>query len=316
MKDLKANTIKNASNQSQTVTYKGKNLTVYWGGEYYTAHYDGEVYRQGNLNDLKKDIANVWYVDLGRGLDDIKREDVQTCLLLEAQNLEGEKIELPAGDETLTVYTHTSFTQLASGTHTTTRWTIRDSNGIGSTFLNTREALRYLAAFSSYTPVLVEETQAVNTYYEITGEMDGKTEVLFGTFDKSEIKPELDAERDNWKEQGYKKIAKTSRKVSETPDPEVYAGGEEYKAAVCRALKHDDVTVSVGDRDEVEFDLDDSRNIGEIFEAVEGTDAPVVSFFKIGEFVGSMSVSVGDGAESIIDYHRNDFMISICEWGV
>lgn len=156
----------------------------------------------------------------------------------------------------------------------------------------------------------------MNTYYEITGEIDGETEVLFGSFDKSEVDYELKAERDGWKDQGYKKLTKTSREVNETPDPEVYAGGEEYKAAICRALKHQDVTVSVGDRSEIEFDVDDSRDLAEIFEAVEATDEPIVSFFKVGEFVGSMSVLVGYGDESISDYHYNDFMISICEWGV
>ncbi|UNA02125.1 hypothetical protein vBAmaSR9Y2_47 [Alteromonas phage vB_AmaS-R9Y2] len=152
----------------------------------------------------------------------------------------------------------------------------------------------------------------MNTYYEITGQIDGESEVLYGSFDKSEVDYELKAERDGWKDQGYKKLTKTSRQVNETPDPEVYANGDSFKAAVCKALKHEDVTVSVGDVSEIEFDLDDSRDIGDIFEAIEATDAPIVSFFKQGEFVGSMSVMVGYGDESISDHHVNDFMNEVC----
>lgn len=63
----------------------------------------------------------------------------------------------------------------------------------------------------------------MNTYYEVTATIDGQDEVLYGSFDRNECKYEIDAERDNWKEQGYKKIRITSRQTVDTPDSEVYA---------------------------------------------------------------------------------------------
>lgn len=150
MKDLKANLIKNGS---QTIVYKGLNLTVYWGGEYYTAHYDGEVYRQTSLAELKKDIFNGWYVNFG-GLLESKLEDIATCLCYEAKNLEGEQVEFDADDE-LTIVCYSSDTKLRDGIHTTRRWVIRDCNNIGSTFLSIREAVRYIVSYSTYEGALL-----------------------------------------------------------------------------------------------------------------------------------------------------------------
>lgn len=47
-------------------------------------------------------------------------------------------------------------------------------------------------------------------------------EILFGSFDRSDCKYEIEAERESWKDQGYKKIKIESRLTTETPDPEVY----------------------------------------------------------------------------------------------
>lgn len=153
-------------------------------------------------------------------------------------------------------------------------------------------------------------------YYEITGEINGSTEVLFGSFDKSDLDDELRAERENWKEQGYTNIHKASRMVDETPDPEVYGDGVEHKIVVCKALAQTDVTVSVGDSSVAVFDVEDSRDIGDIFEAVEATEAPVVSFFKAGEHAGTMSVDISGGNDTIVDYTDNAFMNELIASGV
>ena len=64
----------------------------------------------------------------------------------------------------------------------------------------------------------------MTTYYEVTAlhtTMD-RREVLHGSFLKSECKEEIGAERDQWKEQGYKAIKITSRATAAVPDQEVY----------------------------------------------------------------------------------------------
>ena len=62
----------------------------------------------------------------------------------------------------------------------------------------------------------------MNTYYEITANIDGETEILFGSFDKSDCAYELDAEKESWKCEGFKSIKIVSRKTEEKPDAEVY----------------------------------------------------------------------------------------------
>lgn len=62
----------------------------------------------------------------------------------------------------------------------------------------------------------------MNTYYEVTANIDGFKEVLFGSFDKSDCKYEIEAEKDSWKSEGYKSIKIEARETEEKPDPEVY----------------------------------------------------------------------------------------------
>ncbi len=66
----------------------------------------------------------------------------------------------------------------------------------------------------------------MNTYYEITGKIDGETELLFGSFVRSDCTYELDAERDQWKDEGYKSLKITTRPTHDTPDPAVYTPQE------------------------------------------------------------------------------------------
>lgn len=82
----------------------------------------------------------------------------------------------------------------------------------------------------------------MNTYYEIHGSIDGSTEILFGSFAKSDVRYELDAEKDSWKDQGYTALAIIPRETDEKPDPEVYA---DDLCEICGAvdeLSHNDET--------------------------------------------------------------------------
>ena len=99
----------------------------------------------------------------------------------------------------------------------------------------------------------------MNKYYEVEGYIDGEREVLFGSFDKRDCTYELEAERESWKAEGYKKIKIVSRETQETPDPEVY-GDELYQVVICRALRDKDVTISVGDMSEDYDDIEPDVN--------------------------------------------------------
>lgn len=100
-----------------------------------------------------------------------------------------------------------------------------------------------------------------------------------------------------------------------TPAPEEVE--DNYKAVVIKALSDEHIYVCVGDQNELNDDLVNSRDINAIVEACEATDAPVITFnLKVGighSPLGSMSVMVGYGDESIIDHHSNEFMNRITE---
>lgn len=150
-----------------------------------------------------------------------------------------------------------------------------------------------------------------NKYYIVTGQIDGQTEELFGSFDRADCVYEKECERDNWKEQGYKKITITHKMVNDTPDPGIYGENEAWKVAICKSLKNESVTVSVSDSGEDHFDLENSRDLNAIFEAVQATDSPIVNFYVNDRCIGYMLVLVGYGDESIMDYSVSDFMESI-----
>jgi hypothetical protein len=67
----------------------------------------------------------------------------------------------------------------------------------------------------------------MQTYYEIKGTIDGQTEVLDGSFDKTDMTYNLETEREGWKNEGFKKLHITTRQTEDTPDPEVY--GRDFK---------------------------------------------------------------------------------------
>ena len=74
------------------------------------------------------------------------------------------------------------------------------------------------------------------TYYEVfaTRKSDWATdsEVMFGSYDRTDCTAEIDAERDAWKDEGYSKIRIQSRETEEAPDPEIYGD------ANCRRWAH------------------------------------------------------------------------------
>jgi len=67
----------------------------------------------------------------------------------------------------------------------------------------------------------------MNNYYLVVAEYEGITETLYSSFIKQDCIDEVDAEKFNWEESGYKKIKITTVKTADTPDPEV------YKADMC-----------------------------------------------------------------------------------
>ena len=62
----------------------------------------------------------------------------------------------------------------------------------------------------------------MNKYYEVIATIHGTTDVLYGSFERSDCVGEIDDERDTWKLQGYKAIKIAYRNVTESPDLEVY----------------------------------------------------------------------------------------------
>jgi hypothetical protein len=59
-------------------------------------------------------------------------------------------------------------------------------------------------------------------YYELIATFDGESEVIFGSFDRSEVVEEKEAEQVTLKQQGYKDLKIVSREAEEKPDTEVY----------------------------------------------------------------------------------------------
>lgn len=74
-------------------------------------------------------------------------------------------------------------------------------------------------------------TQA-NKYYNVVATINGEKCTLFGSFDKSDCKFEIETERDNWKAEGYKGIKIEVTEVNEQPDEIVY-GITEDKVLEC-----------------------------------------------------------------------------------
>lgn len=62
----------------------------------------------------------------------------------------------------------------------------------------------------------------MNTYYEIIGIIEGESEVIFGSFDQSDCRYELESEREQWEGEGYKDLMIISRETTEEASGEIY----------------------------------------------------------------------------------------------
>lgn len=63
-------------------------------------------------------------------------------------------------------------------------------------------------------------------YHKVIATIDGEQEELYGSFVKADCEYEIEAERDSWKEEGYKGIKIVSTLTEEEPDTEVYTDQE------------------------------------------------------------------------------------------
>jgi hypothetical protein len=64
------------------------------------------------------------------------------------------------------------------------------------------------------------------TYYKVQGTIDGQAEQLFGSYVKEHCTYELDAERDTWKDEGYKAIKIVSVRTEDAPMKGIYTKKE------------------------------------------------------------------------------------------
>ncbi len=62
----------------------------------------------------------------------------------------------------------------------------------------------------------------MNTYYNLTGTLNGEKEIIFGSFIRAECKYELEAERESLKADGYKKLTIEAVETNDKPSAEVY----------------------------------------------------------------------------------------------
>ena len=62
----------------------------------------------------------------------------------------------------------------------------------------------------------------MTTYYEVTAKIEGQVEVLYGSFLRSDCAAEIEAERESWKDEGYRGIKIVSRETADEPSDEVY----------------------------------------------------------------------------------------------
>lgn len=60
------------------------------------------------------------------------------------------------------------------------------------------------------------------TYWEITATIDGEKDTLYGSFLHDECKTELEDEKRSWQDEGYKRLAISSRQVEQGPNLEAY----------------------------------------------------------------------------------------------
>lgn len=62
----------------------------------------------------------------------------------------------------------------------------------------------------------------MNTYYQILATLDGKPEILFGSFDKSDCTSTLDCDKAGWKAEGFRAFRIIATETPTSPDAEIY----------------------------------------------------------------------------------------------
>ena len=75
-----------------------------------------------------------------------------------------------------------------------------------------------------------------NKYFEVVGEIDGETEKLFGSFDRSDCTYEKECEGESWKSEGFKKIRIITVETVEEADAEIYGDDLKTSCEVFRAF--------------------------------------------------------------------------------
>ena len=75
-----------------------------------------------------------------------------------------------------------------------------------------------------------------NKYFEIVGEIDGETEKLFGSFDRSDCTYEKECEGESWKIEGFKKIRIITVETAEEADVQIYGDDLKTSCEVFRAF--------------------------------------------------------------------------------
>lgn len=83
----------------------------------------------------------------------------------------------------------------------------------------------YTSQIIDYDDLNINATEVdnmANKYYEVVATINGEDEIMFGSFNRDDCSYEVEAEKDSWKGDGYKRIRIISRETEDTPDPEVY----------------------------------------------------------------------------------------------
>ena len=62
----------------------------------------------------------------------------------------------------------------------------------------------------------------MTTYYRVIATLEDEDEMMFGSFVKRDCTYEIQAERDSWKDEGYRNIRIVPEQTEEEPDTVVY----------------------------------------------------------------------------------------------
>lgn len=138
-------------------------------------------------------------------------------------------------------------------------------------------------------------------FYVVTGVIDGAKEELYGSYAREDAVYEKEAEKESWKEQGYKKIKIEVTTKIEAPDPEVY--GDDIASRFIIAAINDGCSIEL--RCDGEEIVEASESFEEVLKELEGIDDVVNALlYKNGDYLGTLAIIMGgmEKDETIIDY--------------